>query len=51
MKDSSQHRKMPDLFGTLASGAVFSSCRTWGYTLTRTWYMTAPPAMFIGLNP
>lgn len=51
MKDSSQHRKMPDHFGTLARGAVFSPCRVWCYTLTRRWDMTAPPAMFIGLNP
>ena len=51
MKDSSQHRKLPDLFGTLARGAVFSPCRTWRYTLTRVWDMTVPPAMFIGLNP
>lgn len=31
--------------------AVFSPCRTWRYTLTRTWDFTRPLAMFVGLNP
>jgi hypothetical protein len=34
----------------VTSGAVFSPCRTWRYTLTRTW-ADGPLAMFVGLNP
>jgi hypothetical protein len=34
-----------------AKGAIFSSCRTWRYSLVRTWNPGRPPAMFIGLNP
>lgn len=31
--------------------AVFSRCRTWRYTLTRTWDETRPSLLFVLLNP
>jgi hypothetical protein len=33
------------------SSAEFSSCRTWRYSLRRTWDARRSPAMFVGLNP
>lgn len=41
----------PSRPGILESGAVFSECRIWRYTLTRIFNPTTPPIMFIGLNP
>lgn len=35
----------------LDSDAVFSPCRTWRYSLTRTWDTDKPAIAFIGLNP
>jgi len=31
--------------------AQFSRCRTWRYSLSRTWQSKKPAALFIGLNP
>lgn len=42
---------MKTLFGYTDSSAVFSSCRTWRYTLTRTINPHFPMIAFIGLNP
>ncbi len=40
-----------NLFGGMArGGAMFSPCRNYRYTLTRTW-SDAPPLVVIGLNP
>ena len=33
------------------SSARFSPCRTWRYTLTRTWDLSRPGIAFVGLNP
>jgi hypothetical protein len=35
----------------MKSGAVFSDCRTYRYTLWRTWDEGKPQVAFIGLNP
>lgn len=33
------------------ASALFSECRTWRYTLTRTWDRKNPLIAFVGLNP
>lgn len=35
----------------MESAANFSVCRTWRYTLRRTWDRTKPPLIVVGLNP
>lgn len=43
---------MRDLFGyEVLAGAEFSPCRTWRYTLTRTWDQDRPVIAYVGLNP
>ena len=46
---------MSDLYDELeeqmSKGALFSSCRTWRYTLWRVWDKSKPICMFVGLNP
>lgn len=37
--------------GQVRSGATFSLCRRWRYSLWRTWDETCAPVVFIGLNP
>lgn len=37
--------------GETTSGAVFSPCRVWRYSLWRTWDTEKPKVLFIGLNP
>lgn len=42
---------MPFTLQQPISDAVFSPCRTWRYTLTRTWDNSLPSIAFIGINP
>jgi len=44
---------MTNFFGTTTSGAAFSPCRTWRYSLWRNWSVGEPEKIiaFIGLNP
>ena len=37
--------------GLAQSSAMFSPCRTYRYSLKRTWDTSIPPLVFIGLNP
>lgn len=42
---------MNKLFDTIESGANFSECRQYRYTLWRVWDTALPKVLFIGLNP
>lgn len=40
-----------ELLGAVRSGASFSPCRHWRYSLWRVWHPGRPRVAFIGLNP
>ena len=41
----------PTLWDSFQSAATFSKCRTWRYSLARTWDVELPAVAFVGLNP